>query len=105
MAPTAQQWLADYAVALGIAPPSDDELDTILALAGVAAHSSERIAAPAAGWLPPPPRRPARRGTPAGRRDLAGHRFGAQQLAQLDLQLQRRERRGEALVRAGRGDR
>jgi hypothetical protein len=51
MAPTAQQWLADYAAALGIAPPSDDELDTILALAGVAAHSSERIAAPAACWL------------------------------------------------------
>src|SRR3954454_22543139 len=35
MAPTAQQWLADYAAALGIPPPSDDELDTILALAGV----------------------------------------------------------------------
>ena len=51
MAPTAQEWLTKYAAALGIAPPSEEELDTILALAGVAAHASERIAAPAACWL------------------------------------------------------
>jgi hypothetical protein len=31
--------------------PTDDELDTLLALAGVAAHASERKAAPIACWL------------------------------------------------------
>jgi hypothetical protein len=51
MTQTAQEWLANYAAALDIAPPTAEELDTILALAGVAAHSSERIAAPAACWL------------------------------------------------------
>jgi hypothetical protein len=47
----AEQWLEAYASKLGIAPPTDDELETLLALAGVAAHSSERKAAPIACWL------------------------------------------------------
>jgi hypothetical protein len=47
----AEQWLNAYASKLGIAPPTDDELETLLALAGVAAHSSERKAAPIACWL------------------------------------------------------
>jgi hypothetical protein len=47
----AQQWLAAYADRLDLDPPTPDELDAILALAGVAAHASERIAAPAACWL------------------------------------------------------
>jgi hypothetical protein len=47
----APEWLAAYADRLGVAAPTDEELETLLALAGVAAHSSERIAAPIACWL------------------------------------------------------
>jgi len=47
----ATQWLAGYAQRLGIAPPTDQEVEQLLALAGVAAHASERIAAPVACWL------------------------------------------------------
>jgi Domain of unknown function (DUF6457) len=47
----ATEWLAAYADKLGTAPPSKDDLKAILDLAGEAAHSSERIAAPVACWL------------------------------------------------------
>jgi hypothetical protein len=47
----AEQWLTAYAAKLGTAPPTADELETLLTLAGVAAHSSERKAAPIACWL------------------------------------------------------
>ena len=47
----AAEWLAAYADRLGVAAPSEGELETLLALAGVAAHASERIAAPVACWL------------------------------------------------------
>ena len=47
----ATQWLAAYAEKLGTDPPTQDELEAVLDLAGEAAHSSERIAAPAACWL------------------------------------------------------
>jgi hypothetical protein len=49
--PTAQEWLTDYAAKLGVPMPSQEDFDAILALAGVAAHASERIAAPVACWL------------------------------------------------------
>jgi len=48
---TAEQWLSHFASALGTAAPTEDELEAVLALAGVAAHSSERKAAPVACWL------------------------------------------------------
>jgi hypothetical protein len=48
---TAEEWLAAYADALGTPAPTDAELEAVLALAGVAAHSSERKAAPVACWL------------------------------------------------------
>jgi uncharacterized protein DUF6457 len=51
MAPTAQEWLAAYAAKLGAPMPSTEEIDAVLALAGVAAHASERIAAPVACWM------------------------------------------------------
>jgi hypothetical protein len=47
----APQWLAAYADKLGLDPPTKDELKAVLDLAGEAAHSSERIAAPVATWL------------------------------------------------------
>ena len=47
----ARTWLAAYAEELGVAPPSEEEIDRLLALAGIAAHASERIAAPIACWL------------------------------------------------------
>jgi hypothetical protein len=47
----APDWLAAYAQKLGIAAPTEDELKAVLDLAGEAAHSSQRIAAPVACWL------------------------------------------------------
>lgn len=48
---TATDWLAAYSERLGLPAPTQQELDTLLELAGVAAHRSERIAAPIACWL------------------------------------------------------
>jgi hypothetical protein len=48
---TADEWIDRYAAALGVAPPTAEERETLLALAAEAAHASERIAAPIAGWL------------------------------------------------------
>jgi Domain of unknown function (DUF6457) len=47
----AKEWLDAYAERLGTAPPSSYEFRTLLELAGEAAHSSERVAAPVACWL------------------------------------------------------
>jgi Domain of unknown function (DUF6457) len=47
----APEWLAAYADKLGLDPPTGEELTAVLDLAGEAAHSSERIAAPVATWL------------------------------------------------------
>lgn len=47
----ATEWLAAYAVRLGVPAPTPDEVDAVLGLAGVAAHASERTAAPLACWL------------------------------------------------------
>jgi hypothetical protein len=47
----AEEWIAAYAEQLGIKPPTTEELEAILDLAGEAAHASERIAAPVASWL------------------------------------------------------
>ena len=48
---TATEWLTAFAARLGTEPPDQDTLDTLLELAGVAAHASERIAAPIACWM------------------------------------------------------
>jgi len=45
------EWIEHFAEVLGIAPPTEAETETLLALAGVAAHASERTAAPVACWL------------------------------------------------------
>ena len=47
----ARAWLAAYAERLGAVPPTEDEFEALLRLAGVAAHASERVAAPVACWL------------------------------------------------------
>ena len=47
----ANEWLAAFAERIGGTPPSTEEFKLILDLAGVAAHSSERVAAPAACWV------------------------------------------------------
>ena len=48
---TAREWLTAYAERIGVPAPTDAEIDDLLALAGVAAHASERVAAPIACWL------------------------------------------------------
>jgi hypothetical protein len=47
----AKEWIAAYARALGTDPPSTEEFKQLLELAGEAAHSSERVAAPVACWV------------------------------------------------------
>jgi Domain of unknown function (DUF6457) len=47
----AGEWLARYAAELGLAPPDARTVESLLALAGTAAHASERVAAPISCWL------------------------------------------------------
>jgi hypothetical protein len=47
----AKEWIAAFAERLGTDPPSTEEFKALLELAGVAAHSSERVAAPVACWV------------------------------------------------------
>jgi Domain of unknown function (DUF6457) len=44
-------WITGFSEILGVSPPSETEIETLLAMAGVAAHASERIAAPVSCWL------------------------------------------------------
>jgi hypothetical protein len=48
---TADEWIAQFAAALGRPAPDAAEVQTLLKLASVAAHASERRAAPIACWL------------------------------------------------------
>jgi hypothetical protein len=48
---TRDEWIAAFARELGVEPPAPDEVERLLALAGTAAHSSERTAAPLACWV------------------------------------------------------
>jgi hypothetical protein len=47
----AKEWVDAFAAELGADPPSAEEFKAILDLAAVAAHSSERVAAPLACWV------------------------------------------------------
>ena len=51
MAQDIQDWLAGFAAEIGTVPPTREELDMLLELAGIAAHASERPAAPITCWL------------------------------------------------------
>jgi hypothetical protein len=48
---TGREWIAAFAAEVGVEPLDDATIDTLLELAGVAAHASERIAAPVACYL------------------------------------------------------
>jgi hypothetical protein len=47
----AREWIDAFAAELGTDPPTNDEIKRVLDLAAVAAHGSERIAAPVACWV------------------------------------------------------
>ena len=49
--PSGRDWIAAFAASLGVDAPDDATIVALLALAGTAAHSSERIAAPIACFL------------------------------------------------------
>jgi hypothetical protein len=48
---TRDEWIAAFSAELGVTPPDDHAIQTLLSLAGVAAHHSERTAAPIACYL------------------------------------------------------
>jgi Domain of unknown function (DUF6457) len=48
---TAREWIEAFAAAIGADAPDDATVEQLLALAGAAAHASERTAAPIACWL------------------------------------------------------
>jgi hypothetical protein len=51
MTTSARTWLTELARTLQTSPPTDAEIDDLLSLASVAAHASERAAAPVACWM------------------------------------------------------
>jgi len=48
---TAEEWIHTFVQEIGGEPPSPEQMDEILRLASVAAHASERKAAPIACYL------------------------------------------------------
>ena len=48
---SAEEWIASFAGAVGAEAPDEEQIAKLLKLAAVAAHSSERIAAPIACWI------------------------------------------------------
>ena len=48
---SAEEWIAQFAAALGQPVPEPAQVEAVLELASIAAHSSERRAAPVACWL------------------------------------------------------
>jgi len=47
----AREWITAFAERLGVEPPTSQEWSTLLELSGVAAHASERVAAPVSCWV------------------------------------------------------
>jgi hypothetical protein len=47
----AREWIDAFAERLGVEPPTAEEWSALLELAGVAAHASERVAAPVSCWV------------------------------------------------------
>jgi hypothetical protein len=48
---TRTEWIEAFAARLGVDAPDEATVDVLLEVAGVAAHASERTAAPVACWL------------------------------------------------------
>ncbi len=48
---TRDEWIEQFAARIATQPPTPEEIDALLELAAVAAHASERTAAPLACWL------------------------------------------------------
>jgi hypothetical protein len=48
---TADEFLAAFAAEIGVSVPEGPQFDELLAVASVAAHGSERLAAPLACWM------------------------------------------------------
>jgi hypothetical protein len=48
---TGREWIASFAASIGVEAPDEATIEALLDLAGVAAHASERIAAPIACYL------------------------------------------------------
>ena len=48
---TRDEWIAAFAAELGVDPPDAETVELLLEMAGVAAHASERTAAPIACFL------------------------------------------------------
>lgn len=48
---SAEEWIASFAAAVGADAPDREQVDRLLRLPAVAAHSSERTAAPIACWI------------------------------------------------------
>jgi hypothetical protein len=48
---TRDEWVAAFSTAAGVAAPSAEDIEALLELAGVAAHASERTAAPITCWI------------------------------------------------------
>lgn len=48
---TGAEWIAAFAAELGVSPLGEAEIEALLDLAGVAAHASERLAAPLTCYL------------------------------------------------------
>ncbi len=48
---TSREWIDAFSARLGVEPPDDATVEALLDIAGVAAHASERAAAPIACWL------------------------------------------------------
>jgi Domain of unknown function (DUF6457) len=47
----AEEWVRRFAAEVGAQPLSEEDLDQVLKLAAIAAHGSERTAAPVACWI------------------------------------------------------
>jgi hypothetical protein len=47
----AREWIDAFAKRVGTEPPANEEWSALLDLAGVAAHASERVAAPVSCWV------------------------------------------------------
>jgi hypothetical protein len=48
---TGQEWIVTFAKELGLEPLTEADIEALLDLAGVAAHASERLAAPLTCYL------------------------------------------------------